>query len=273
MQYVPEDGIPVRELRRLARAEPALHGMQRWGYVSVGADKVVRCRPRGLRAQSAWRGLPDEIEERWVQRFGRPLVAGLRELLEPVAAGLRGGLPDWITHFYGGYACEPVAAIGVERPLPLSAVLSLPLHALTLAYERESTASLQYSANVLRLLDVEGVAVASLPAVSGVALVSLRTAIGVLEKRGFVERAGRTARLTDLGAAAQADLRVVSESVEGQVAWGDRARSLLEELFGADAPLWPALDPPPESWRSKVPRPQVLPWHPIPRQGGHPDGV
>jgi hypothetical protein len=208
-----------------------------------------------------------------VERFGRPLVAGLRELLEPVAGNLRGGLPDWITDFYGGYANDPVDAVAVEQPLPLSAVLSLPLHELTLAYERESTASLSYTVNVLRLLDADGAAVASLPQSSGVAIESLRTAIGILQKRGFLERTGRTVRLTDLGAAAQEDLVVLSESVEGQVDWGDRTRSLLEDLTAADAPLWPRLDPPPESWRSKVPRPQVLPWHPIPRQGGHPDGV
>jgi hypothetical protein len=64
MQHVPEDGISVRELTRVARAGPALNGMQRWGYVSVGADKVVRPKRGGLRAQAAWRGLPDEIEDR-----------------------------------------------------------------------------------------------------------------------------------------------------------------------------------------------------------------
>lgn len=273
MQYVPEDGISVRELTRVARAKPQLHGMQRWGYVSVGADRVVRPRRGGLRAQAAWRELPEEMEDRCAQRLGWPVVEGVRGLLEPVAASLRPGMPDWITHLAGGFAVEPVTPIIVEQALPLSAVLSLPLQALTLAYERESTASLSYTVNVLRMLDVDGVAVASLRESTGVAIESLRTAIGVLRRRGFVERSGRTARLTDLGAAAREDLSAISATVEREAEWSERARSLLEALRTDDAPLWPRIEPPPGSWRSKVPPPRALPWHPIPRQGGHPDGV
>jgi hypothetical protein len=273
MQYVPGNGISVGELTRVARAKPQLNAMQRWGYVSVGADRVVRPKRGGLRAQAAWRELPGEIEGRWVQRLGRPVVAGLRGLLEPVASTLRAGMPDWITDFHGGYAVEPVKPVVVEQPLPLSAVLSLPLQALTLAYERESTASLSYTVNVLRPLDADGVAVASLPESTGVAIESLRTAIGILQKRGFLERRGRTARLTDLGAAAREDLSAISATVERKAEWSERARSLLEGLVTDDAPLWPRIDPPPGSWRSKAPRAQALPWHPIPRQGGHPDGV
>jgi hypothetical protein len=126
---------------------------------------------------------------------------------------------------------------------------------------------------LLRPLDADGVAVASLPESTGVAIESLRTAIGILQKRGFLERSGRAARLTDLGAAAREDLAAISTTVEREAEWSEPARSLLEGLLTDDAPLWPRIDPPPGSWRSKVPRPRALPWHPIPRQGGHPDGV
>jgi hypothetical protein len=52
---------------------------------------------------------------------------------------------------------------------------------------------LSYTVNILRPLDADGVAVASLPESTGVAIESLRTAIGILQKRGFLERSGRTA--------------------------------------------------------------------------------
>jgi hypothetical protein len=96
---------------------------------------------------------------------------------------------------------------------------------------------------------------------------------GSCRNAGSSSASGRRARLTDLGAAAREDLWAISATVEREAEWSERARPLLERLLTDDAPLWPRIDPPPASWRSKVPRPRVLPWHPIPRQGGHPDDV
>jgi len=57
----------------------------------------------------------------------------------------------------------------------------------------------------------------------------------------------------------------------------DRLRVLLEALAIAPgserAPLWLGLEPPPGTWRNEVPRPEVLPHFPMPRQSGHPDGA
>jgi hypothetical protein len=281
MQWVPEDGIEIRDLTRAARAEPHLDGMRRWGYVTV-EGRTVRPRSAGLAAQKVWRPLQDEIEARWRERLGTERVAGLRVSLEPAAAAREAGLPDWLTSFYGGYANEPMTGIDPDpgRTRPLSALLSILLHAFALDFERDSAASLMFTANVLRPVgergDGEGVPMVELPARSGVAAPALQTAIGILAKRGFVERGtgrGRAVRLTDLGSSELAAYVPSCASIERD--WGLPAavRSGLEGLLSPDVLLWPRIDPPAESWRSRLPAPELLPHHPMPRQGGHPDGV
>jgi hypothetical protein len=280
MQWVPEDGISVRDLTRAARAEPQLRAMQRWGYVAV-EGRTVRPRQGGLIASRTWLPLPDEIESRWGARLGEELVYRLRAALEPIVAAGEAGLPDWITSFYGGYATEPIADIAPDprRPRPLSALFSIPLHRFALEFERESAASLMFTANVLRPVGAageDGLGAAELPRVSGVAAPALDSAIGILAKRGFVERGagrGRVVRLTDLGSAELAAYEPACAAIEARWGLAPEVRSSLELLLADDAPLWPRIEPPPESWRSRVPRPAILPEHPMPRQGGHPDGV
>ena len=282
MAWVPPDGISVPELTRAARAEPHLHGMRRWGYLDLDLDgRSVRPKRGGLAAQKVWRPLPDEIEARWGARLGGGLVERLRRALEPIAASREAGLPDWITSSYGGYANEPIAGIEPDpaRRRPLSALFSIPLQAFALAFERDSAASLMYTANVLRPVGAGGaggVPNAELPRRSGVAAPALETALGILSKRGFVERGqgrNRVVRLTDLGSAALAAYEPGCAAVERRWDLPGEIRAALEELLSPGTPLWPAIDPPRESWRSRLPRPEVLPHHPMPRQGGHPDGV
>jgi hypothetical protein len=38
MQHVPEQGIRLSEMRRLARTETNLNGMTRWGYIYLAPD-------------------------------------------------------------------------------------------------------------------------------------------------------------------------------------------------------------------------------------------
>lgn len=280
MRYLPEDGLAVTELTCAARAEPQLDGMRRWGYVTLEPGRRVRPSRRGLRAQEVWRPLPEEIERRWRDRFGAAVVGGLRAALQPLAEPLRPTLPDWITHHHGGYVRPPVDPCPPPAPPELHALLSLPLHELALRYERESGASLQFTANVLRPLGVaegEGVALTELPRLSGVASPALQTAVGILAERGFVELGsgrGRRVTLTGKGAAEVSLFGELPFELEaGLGAAGAAVRAPLERLLASGGSLWPALDPPPESWRSSAPRPEVLPHHPHPRQGGHPDGV
>jgi hypothetical protein len=134
---------------------------------------------------------------------------------------------------------------------------------------------LQFAVNVLRLLDREGVPEASLPVRSGVGAEALGPALRILQDSGFIERGsgrGKRVRLTDKGAAEQRLYLTLPDKLEARLGFAV-LRPGLEALLIPDAPLWPRIDLPPESWRSKVPRPEVLPHHPHPRQGGHPDGV
>jgi DNA-binding MarR family transcriptional regulator len=240
-----------------------------------------------------WRPLPDEIEERWRARFGAERVDRLRAGLQDLVMELPPGLPEWLSLCYGGLANRPVAA-GDELPhrLPLSALLSQPLQAFALAYERNSKLSLCYAANIVRLVGPDGIRVTDLPIRSGVALPSIRTALGNLVKRGYVtvdpdpaSPRRKLVRLTDRGQRAQRRYAGAPPVIEER--WRERfgaeeiddVRASLEALVmnpdpEGRSPLLDGLEPPPGSWRSKARhRPDHLPDFPMPRQGGHPDGA
>ena len=198
MRAVPEQGVSIAELERTVRARLPLDGMRRWRYVTIAPDpgdkraKVPRRdwritpTPAGRNTQAVWRGLPGEIEQRWMDRFGVDAVAGLRQDLEALVRTLGlTDLPQWLTGHYGGCAGQELewsratpAAPPDEWPLPFSALLSQVLQGFALEYEADSPAPLSYSANVLRLLDEEGIKVSSLPERSGVATPPLRVALG-----------------------------------------------------------------------------------------------
>ena len=310
MRAVPAEGVSIAELERRVRARLPLDGMRRWRYVTVapdpdpGGSRVPRRNwritptPAGLEAQAVWRGLPDEIERRWGERFGAGAVTGLRADLEQlVGERALADLPQWLTGHYGGYAGQALewsrqapAAAADEWPLPLSALLCQVLQAFALDYEAESDAPLSYSANVLRLLDEDGVRVAELPRRSGIGVEALRVAVQILAKRRFIavgsDASGgrlKVARLLGRGRAAQTRYR--ERPVELEAGWRTRAgdapllrlRAALEAIVtappGERAPMWQGLVPPPGSWRSRVAAPDVLPDFPMERQSGHPDGA
>jgi DNA-binding MarR family transcriptional regulator len=304
MRVVDDDGVTVGELRRRARADPQLDGMRRWGYVVIEPDPqdsrprpperdlVVRPTAAGKRARDAWRPLPDEIEQRWRTRLGAERVDRLRAGLEDLVRELPAGFPEWLSLYYAGVANPPVA-VDDELPhrLPLSALLSQPLQAFALAYGRNSKLSLCYAANIVRLVGPAGIRVSDLPFRSGVAIPSIQTALGNMAKRGYVtvepdpdSPRRKLVRLTDRGERAQR--RYTGATAEIEERWRERfgaeeiddVRASLEALVqapaGGSSPLFDGLEPAPGSWRSKTRhRPEVLPDFPMPRQGGHPDGV
>jgi len=215
----------------------------------------------------------------------------LRATLQALRDGFGLDLPEFLTGFYGGYTAKPWDGPDdvTDEPLPLSALLSQVLQAFALQYEQEATASLCYSANVLRLLDEDGVTVGQLPRRSGVAIEPIRAAVGILAKRGFITAAsdpgvrGTRVRLTGNGLEARACYRELPGEIEARWAarFGvdtvQRLRSRLEALATPcgvrRAPLWLGLVPPQGTWRSKVRRPDELAHFPMPRQSGHPDGA
>ena len=292
MRAVPERGVSIAELERTVRARLPLDGMRRWRYVTIAPDpgdqraRVPRREWRitptlaGLGAQSVWRGLPEEIEQRWTRRFGASAVAGLREDLEALVRGLRlTDLPQWLTGHYGGYTGQELefsrgtpAAAPHEWPLPFSALISQVLQGLALEYETGSPAPLSYSANVLRLLGEDGIRVSGLPERSGVAIEPLRVALRILAKRRFIAvgpepGAGRSrlARLLGRGLVAQGLYRERPAKLEA--GWRRRAgdatlrrlRTTLEAIVtapaGERAPMWQGLEPRARAGAVGSPRP------------------
>ncbi|MBV9001023.1 MAG: MarR family transcriptional regulator [Solirubrobacterales bacterium] len=51
-----------------------------------GRAKIIRLTERGRQAQRLGRGMIDEIEQEWAERFGADRVAALRDALEAIAA-------------------------------------------------------------------------------------------------------------------------------------------------------------------------------------------
>ena len=73
--------------------------LEQRGYIervpdpSDGRAKLIRLTARGLAAQTIGRGLIDDIERDWAERFGIERVAALREALEVVTAERLGAIP------------------------------------------------------------------------------------------------------------------------------------------------------------------------------------
>jgi DNA-binding MarR family transcriptional regulator len=306
MQFVPEEGVTVGALQRLARTERLLlAGLERWGYVVLEArtsagpaprrrEVVVRPTAAGRRAQEVWRPLPGQVEKRWQKRFSKQSIDGLRESLSAIVQKLEGDFPAYLPVVGHGLFAEvfrdegekPTGG-GTGSPLPalLPVLLSRVLLAFTLDFERHWKLSLAMSANVLRLLSEEGVAVTELPRQSGVSKEAIAVSLGFLVKKGQValgrhptEGRTRTARLTSKGRAAQAAFQERLEAVEEswKVRFGADALRTLRAALEALAPplLFSGMEPHTDGWRAGVPKPEALPHHPmVLHRGGFPDGA
>lgn len=58
-----------------------------------GRAKIIRLTDRGRDAQALGRGLIDDIERKWAERFGEQRVAALRDALEAITAERLGSIP------------------------------------------------------------------------------------------------------------------------------------------------------------------------------------
>ena len=178
-------------------------------------------------------------------------------------------------------------------------LLSRVLLAFALEFERESPLSLAICADVLRVLDEDGVRVRDLPVLSGVSRQAIGMAMRILGKRGLAifgpaPHGGRwrVVRLSPQGRSAQTKFRERIGDVENR--WRARfggpaigaLREAVERLTGdpaqsplrltedpARSPLFAGLEPPPGGWRGSVRRPATLPYYPmVLHRGGFPDG-
>lgn len=304
MRWLPEEGLSLRELERRARTPSNVDGMQRWGYVTLVApaakpggkrprknEVVLRPTANGRKAQAVWEPLFGEIEERWRERFGGLKVDALRSALNDVVRDLDPGLPDGMPILGYGLVCRPPdPKLGPpdspQGALSLPALLARVLLAFALEFEQESRISLAICANVMRVLDEQGIPLRELPERSGVSKESIAMAIGILRKFKLAEVAKQgnwqVLRLTAAGAGERAVHQRQVALVEGRWAerFGDRlekARTALEPIVGdgtaESSPLFAGLEPYPEGWRARLRRPGTLPHFPmVLHRGGYPDG-
>ncbi len=303
LRFLPDAGLTVRELRRLARTGTNLDGMRRWGYVTFSPDPgrgkrpgpgaLMRPTARGSQARDLWQPIDGIVEARWRDRFGPEAVGALRSALAAVVAGLDPRLPDCLPILGYGLFSRLDPDPGPPAPaspvsLPLWALLSRPLLAFATEFERESSLSLAISANVLRVLTDRGVPSRDIPALAGVSKESVAMAMGIVRKQDLVAQEPETpgsrrtvTRLTAAGSRARQEYQDLAAAVEER--WRDRfgadrvsaLRASLEPLaVGHPPPLFGGLEPYPDGWRAKVRPPSVLPHYPmVLHRGGYPDGA
>lgn len=303
MRWVTEEGIAVREVERLARTRTNWDGMRRWGYVFFESDRadqrpkpptsslIVRATARGRGAQKLWAALVPAVEERWRRRFGDETIDELRSALAALVSQLDSNLPDCLPILRYGLVSEgpqrfePMPADVSSLPLP--ALLARVLLAFALEFEQESDVSLAICADVLRVVDEKGTPVRELPVLGGISKEAVAMALSFLTKRGFarVQTVARvkTVLLTAAGVRAQAEYERLLRMIEKR--WVTRyGATTMRDLCGVlqriagdgtaeGSPLFQGLEPYPEGWRAKVPKPATLPHYPmVLHRGGYPDG-
>jgi DNA-binding MarR family transcriptional regulator len=323
LRFLPDEGFTRAELERLARTATNLDGMRRWRYLTIHsrprgagapprpgrprarADSVLRPTEDGRQARDVWQPLFGEVQQRWRERFGEPLVERLAGSLTGIVAGIDRPMPDCLPILGHGLRClhrggEGSAAAGDAKPagpgddvsrLSLHALLSRSLLAYAIAFERRSRLSLAISADVLRVVGETGVPVRELPERGGVSKEAVAMATRFLEARGHVvlepappPARGKVVRLTAEGEAARGAYPELAAAVEKR--WEERfgadtvtaARGALEELAGNGtpdgSPLFAGLTPYPGCWRASVRPPGLLPHFPmVLHRGGFPDGA
>lgn len=307
LRHLPAEGVSTRELERRARTPTNLAGMERWGYISVRPDPtdpranpprsgwLVRPKPGGLKAQQIWQPLVTEIEDRWKDRFGVDVMASLREWLSEIDSQIDAGLPECLPILgYGLFSRPPNPKLPPPDPNPspraFFALLSRILLAFAIEFESGFAPSLAICANLLRLLDPQGVRVRDLPVLSGVSKESLQMAMGIVTKSGLAGigkspdgGASNLVRLTSKGVEVrmQYQTRVTAIEEEWRRRFGSAAisglRNSLEHLAGDDSaehsPLFRCIVPYPDGWRAAVRKPTILPHFPmVMHRGGFPDG-
>jgi hypothetical protein len=309
MRFVPEEGIPLRELRLRAQLTPkslagVLERMSKWwGYLvtepSEGAAParpqrsayVVRPTPAGSQAQRVWGPLVGTVEQRWRDSFGHKAVAQFKQSLWEVIRQLDVELPDYLP--VGEPRLTPREAPPAEGAVPdlalpevaLPALMSKLLVSLAIDFERESdlslgvctsrgVARLQISANILRVLDGTGVPVPEIPRLTGVAKMATDNWLGALELHRYVTLGpgpGRSKSARLMGQSGRPELGSTLRPGPNQC-----PSSSLEQLIGeppGSSPLFEGIEPYPQGWRAQLRTPEILPQHPVisPR-GGFPDG-
>jgi hypothetical protein len=286
-----------------------LGGVERWRYVSVGPDGAakrdgygsargtkddwaVRLTDAGERAAAIWQALPAEIERRWRERFGDAAIHELGATLRAIETAVEVALPEYlpVVRSTNGFVLElPVVETrAAPEELSLGVLLAHALMDYTVAFEAASKLALPLGANVVRVLDGEGIPVRDLPPLTGISKEAVEVSLTALARTRYVAVEGtpaskRTVRLTAAGEVLRADERCAHSECEGRWQEAERLRTAVSGVL--DHPnLAAGLVPPAEGWRASTPYARQtesvvadprgrLPRHPmVLHRGGWPDG-
>jgi len=264
LRFLPPDGVPLRDVADLVPLVN-LPGLERWGYVRVGPgpgdsrpspprqDAIVRPTRWGRLAQDICEPLAGVIEERWRDRFGEAVTGQLSDALRTVVGPAGDEWPPFLpvsgAHRYETGANPPAVAPGHRVPgTGLPALLSRALMSFRAEFERDSVLSLPVSANTLRVLSADGVALADMPRLAGVSREAVSLSVGRLEKGGLAVTGpdpaggrGKYVSLTPRGERAQAAYHRRADGIVD----GWRARSgdgVIDGLAGALRALYAERD-------------------------------
>lgn len=152
----------------------------------------------------------------------------------------------------------------------LVALISKVLLAFAVDLEKRFPISMAIGSNVLRVLNKDGVRARDLPRLSGVAKMAVDGSMSFLRAGGLAVAEGnpKMVRLTPKGVAAQAAYQQRLAAMEPR--WHPELRKPLETIA---ADLFRGLEPYPEGWRARIPKPEILPHFPmVCHRGGYPDG-
>jgi hypothetical protein len=142
---------------------------------------------RGPKGWEVWRPLFGIIDERWRGRFGTNEIDHLHQSLWSVVKQLDIELPDCLPILgyglfsrvsYADRAVPPERRDETPTSLPLPVLLSRRLLAFAIEFEAEANVSLAICANVIRVLDVDGLRIRDLPRLSGVSKEAISMAMG-----------------------------------------------------------------------------------------------
>lgn len=241
VRYLSAEGFSIGALAAQSSVKPketyvVLGALERWGFVvlqppagpSAGRPDTAHRRvgfggPRGLTAQwqvlptdrtmtalGAWPSVLKHTEQQWCSRFGAESMDELRgalgRLLDTFDEPLPQGLPEGSDPpMRGG---PPIEAPKGQPATPV--LLAQLLWAFARDYDAGTGVPIMWAANVLRVLDREGVRVASLVSSTGLSPYEVRVS-SQLRRSGWVEivddqqsARGKLIRLSPEGVRAQA---------------------------------------------------------------------
>jgi hypothetical protein len=219
--FITLEADPADDLPIAARPHRLAGRLLRDGWGSgrgIRSDWIVRPTAKGRRAIDIWTSLFDQIESRWLSRFGSDRIGALRLSLEDMAARLDVDLPHGIPGQWELDVTYQTRSTYDATPQPLSVLLSQLLLAFTMEFQRESRVPLWLCANTLRVLSDQPIPEGEIPHLTGCS--SETSGIGwqikpfVVVESAQPPRRGKLIRLSPVGMVAREIYYNMTSAVE-----------------------------------------------------------